>query len=44
MRPFDRRPHIELMRRQAMAQDLSWARSADANVKLYATALSRRGY
>lgn len=38
---FDRRPHIELMRRQAMAQDFSWVRSADAYLDLYAAALSR---
>lgn len=41
---FDRHPHIEAMRQQAMAQDFSWDRSARAYLDVYAHALrNKRG-
>lgn len=36
---FDRRQHIEQMRAAAMAQDYSWAKSAQAYVRLYEQAI-----
>jgi starch synthase len=39
---YDRRPHVELLRRRAMAQDFSWERAARAYVDLYGAAQGRR--
>jgi len=39
---YDRRPHVETMRRRAMAQDFSWDRAAQAYEQLYRDAYARR--
>ena len=39
---YDRRPHVEQMRRRAMAQDFSWDRAAREYERLYRTSLERR--
>jgi starch synthase len=39
---YDRRPHIDILRRRAMAQDFSWARAAREYETLYRTAYARR--
>lgn len=39
---FDRREHIEKMRRSAMAQDFSWERSAQEYELLYARAIANK--
>ena len=37
---YDRRPHLDAMRRRAMSRDFSWARSAAAYERLYERALA----
>jgi starch synthase len=39
---YDRPHHVALLRKQAMAQDFSWHRSADEYVRVYDQALRRR--
>ncbi len=39
---YERRPHVEAMRRRAMAQDFSWDRAARTYERLYLDAYARR--